>query len=216
MATISEKPKLVTVFGGSGFIGRYVVQALAKRGYRVRVACRNPHTAIHIMPLGNVGQVHAMQANLRHRWSIDRAVEGADHVINLVGILHESGRQTFSSVQAEGARAVAEAAKAAGARITHMSAIGADADSPAEYGRTKAAGEQAVLDVDKKAVILRPSIVFGPGRRFFQPLRQYGALLPLPAADRWRTYPVPAGLCRRCGRSIRALRRRPVEAGRCL
>jgi len=196
MATISEKPKLVTVFGGSGFIGRYVVQALAKRGYRVRVACRNPHTAIHIMPLGNVGQVHAMQANLRHRWSVDRAVEGADHVINLVGILHESGRQTFDSVQAEGARAVAEAAKAVGAAITHMSAIGADANSPAEYGRTKAAGERAVLEVDKKAVILRPSIVFGPEDGFFNRfanMARFSPFLPLIGGGHTQFQPVYVG-----------------------
>ena len=126
MTEILETPKLVTVFGGSGFIGRHVVRALAKRGYRIRVATRRPDLAGHLQPLGNVGQIQPVQANLRVRWSVDRAVEGADHVINLVGILYQSGRQTFSAVQDVGARAVAEAARAARRRLTHGSAIGAD------------------------------------------------------------------------------------------
>ena len=111
MTEILETPKLVTVFGGSGFLGRHVVRALAKRGYRIRVATRRPELANHLQPLGNVGQIQAVQANLRARWSIDRAVQDADHVINLVGILFESGAQRFSAVQDLGARAVAEAAK---------------------------------------------------------------------------------------------------------
>ena len=97
MTEILETPKLVTVFGGSGFIGRHVVRALAKRGYRIRVATRRPDLAGHLQPLGNVGQIQPVQANIRVRWSVDRAVEGADHVINLVGILYQSGRQTFSA-----------------------------------------------------------------------------------------------------------------------
>ena len=109
MAKITDKPKLVTIFGGSGFIGSHVARALARRGYRMRIAVRRPNQAAHLQPLGNVGQIHAVQANLRYRWSVDRAVEGADHVINLVGILAESGRQTFDAVQDFGARAVAEA-----------------------------------------------------------------------------------------------------------
>ena len=108
MTAITEVPKLVTVFGGSGFVGRYVVRALAKRGYRIRVACRRPDLAFHLQPLGNVGQIQAVQANVRARWSVDRAVEGADHVVNLVGILYESGKQKFTAVQEAGARAVAE------------------------------------------------------------------------------------------------------------
>src|SRR5690554_5609639 len=127
MTAISKVPPLVTVFGGSGFVGRYVVRALARRGYRVRVAVRNPHLAGHLLPLGNVGQVQAVQANLRVRWSVDRAVQDADYVINLVGILHEGGRQTFEAVQGFGARAVAEAARAVGAKLVHVSALGADA-----------------------------------------------------------------------------------------
>src|SRR5690606_21170700 len=167
MTEILETPKLVTVFGGSGFVGRHVVQALARRGYRVRVAVRRPDLAGHVQPLGNVGQIQPVQANLRVRWSVDRAVEGADHVVNLVGILHESGRQTFNAVQDFGARAVAEAARAAGVPLTHMSALGADARSESVYARTKAAGERAVFETVPDAVVLRPSIVFGPEDSFF-------------------------------------------------
>ena len=129
MTEILETPKLVTVFGGSGFIGRHVVRALAKRGYRIRVATRRPELAGHLQPLGNVGQIQPVQANLRVRWSVDRAVEGADHVINLVGILYQSGRADLLGRAGFGARAVAEAAAAVGARLTHGSAIGADAKS---------------------------------------------------------------------------------------
>lgn len=128
MTTLNQ-PKLVTVFGGSGFVGRHVVRVLARRGYSIRVAVRRPDLAGHLQPLGGVGQIVAVQANLRNRESVDRAVQGADHVINCVGILFESGRNTFGSVQEFGARAVAEAARAAGAKLTHISAIGADTGS---------------------------------------------------------------------------------------
>ena len=145
----SGNNKLVTVFGGSGFLGRHVVRALAKRGYRIRVAVRRPDLAIHLQPLGGVGQIQAVQANLRFRWSVDRAVEGAHHVVNLVGILHESGSQNFDSVQEFGARAIAEAARAAKAGLTHVSAIGADKDSKSDYARTKGMAEAAVLETVK-------------------------------------------------------------------
>lgn len=175
-------PKLVTVFGGSGFVGRHVVAALAKRGYNVRAAVRRPELAGHLQPLGNVGQIAAVQANLRYRWSVDRAVEGADHVVNLVGILYESGRQTFDAVQAFGARAVAEAARNAGAGLTHVSAIGADDASAAAYAQTKAAAEQAVLATVPSAVILRPSIIFGSEDNFFNQFADLARFLPfLPA-----------------------------------
>src|SRR5215207_3677757 len=118
--------KLVTVIGGSGFLGRHIVRALAKDGYRIRVAVRRPDLAGHVQPLGMVGQIKPIQANLRYRWSVDRAVEGADAIVNLVGILAESGRQTFDAVQAFGPRAIGEAARAAGiSNIVHISAIGA-------------------------------------------------------------------------------------------
>jgi uncharacterized protein YbjT (DUF2867 family) len=176
------QPRLVTVFGGSGFVGRHVVAALAKRGYTVRVAVRRPDLAGHLQPLGNVGQIAAVQANLRYRWSVDRAVDGAAHVVNLVGILFESGRQNFNAVQAFGARAVAEAARNAGAGLTHVSAIGADAESPAAYARTKAEAERAVLDTVPSAVILRPSIIFGPEDNFFNQFADMARFLPfLPA-----------------------------------
>jgi NADH dehydrogenase len=167
MTAVTQVPPLVTVFGGSGFLGRHVVRALARRGYRVRVAVRNPNLAGHLQPLGNVGQIHAVQANLRVRWSIDRAVKGADHVVNLVAILAEGGKQTFEAVHVHGAQAVAEAAAAEGARMTHVSALGTDGDSAAGYARTKARGEQAVLEERADAVIIRPSIMFGPEDRFF-------------------------------------------------
>ncbi|MBX9464870.1 MAG: complex I NDUFA9 subunit family protein [Aquamicrobium sp.] len=178
MTSVIKVPPLVTVFGGSGFLGRHVVRALAKRGYRVRVAVRNPNLTGHLQPLGNVGQIQAVQANLRARWSIDRAVQGADHVVNLVGILFESGRQSFDAVQDFGARAVAEAARAEGATLTHVSAIGAAAHSTAGYARTKARGEQAVLETVKNAVIFRPSIMFGPGDGFFNRFAAMSRLSP--------------------------------------
>lgn len=171
--------KLVTVFGGSGFIGRHVVRALARRGYRVRVAVRRPDLAEHVQPLGAVGQIMPVQANLRHRWSVDRAVEGADAVVNLVGILAESGQQTFDSVQAFGARAVAEAARAAGiSNVVHISALGADPQSSSVYARTKAMGEAAVSETVPEAIILRPSIVFGPEDDFFNRFAAMARLSP--------------------------------------
>lgn len=193
MTLITETSKLVTVFGGSGFIGRHTVRALAKRGYRVRVAVRRPELAGHLQPLGNVGQIQPVQANLRVRWSVDRAVEGADHVINLVGILHESGRQSFNAVQDFGARAVAEAARAAGAKMTQMSAIGSDASSESDYARTKARGEAAVLATLPDANIVRASIVFGPEDGFFNRfanMARFSPVLPLIGGGTTRYQPV--------------------------
>ena len=173
-----ESTKLVTVFGGSGFVGRHVVRALAKRGYRVRVAVRNPDLAFHLQPLGGVGQIMAVQANLRFRWSVDRAVEGADHVVNLVGILFEGSGQSFDALQDFGARAVAEAARAVGAGLTHVSAIGADVNSASDYAASKGRGEAAVLETVKDAVIFRPSIVFGPEDGFFNKFAAMARMLP--------------------------------------
>ncbi len=139
--------RLAVVFGGGGFLGRYVVRSLAQRGWRVRVACRNPNLVGHLQPLGRVGQIHAVQANLRYPDSVKAAVRGADAVINLVGILAEGGRQRFDAVHAFGARIVAREAKAAGATsLVHVSAIGADANSESVYARTKAEGEAAVRE----------------------------------------------------------------------
>ena len=196
MTEITSTPKLVTVFGGSGFVGRHVVRALARRGYQVRVACRRPNLAFHLQPLGNVGQIHAVQANLRNRASVDRAVAGADHVINLVAIMNESGKQTYNAVQVFGARAVAEAARAAGAGLTHISAIGADKASPAGYARAKAEGEDAVLETIPGAVILRPSIVFGPEDDFlnrFAEMSRFSPFLPLIGGGETKFQPVFVG-----------------------
>ncbi len=196
MVEITATPKLVTVFGGSGFLGRHVVRALARRGYNIRVACRNPNLAGHLQPLGNVGQIQAVQANLRHRWSVDRAVAGADCVINLVGILYESGKQRFGAVQEFGARAVAEAARAAGANLVHISAIGADEQSNSDYARTKGLAEKAVRETVPGAVIFRPSIVFGPEDGFFNKfaeLARWSPFLPLIGGGHTRFQPVYVG-----------------------
>ena len=176
--TLSNLPPLVTVFGGSGFVGRHVVRALAQRGYRIRVAVRRPDLANFLQPLGNVGQISFTQANLRYRDSIDRAVDGADCVVNCVGILFESGRNTFDSVQEFGAKAVAEATRAAGARLVHISALGADANSASSYAQTKGRAEAAVAGILPEAIILRPSIVFGPEDGFFNKFAKMAKNLP--------------------------------------
>ncbi|CDX26676.1 NADH dehydrogenase (Ubiquinone) 1 alpha subcomplex [Mesorhizobium sp. ORS 3324] len=196
MTEILQTPKLVVVFGGSGFVGRHVVRALAKRGYRIRVACRRPDLAGHVQPLGNVGQIQPVQANVRVRWSIDRAVQGADHVVNLVAILHETGRQKFGSVHEFGARAVAEAARAVGAGLTHISALGADLNSPSSYARTKALGEKAVFETIPDAVIFRPSINFGPEDAFFNrfaSMARLSPVLPLIGGGQTKFQPVYVG-----------------------
>lgn len=189
--------KLVTVFGGSGFVGRHVVQALARRGYRIRVAVRRPDLATHLQPLGAPGQIMAVQANLRHRWSVDRAVAGADAVVNAVGILAPSGKNGFDAVQAFGPRAIAEAARAAGlSAITHISAIGADANSPSAYARSKAKGEAAVLETLPDSIILRPSIVFGPEDDFFNRFASMARIMPvLPLIGGGQTLFQPVYVC---------------------
>ncbi len=188
---------LVTVFGGSGFVGRHVVRALAKQGWRVRVAVRRPDLAGHLQPMGGVGQIMPLQANLRYPDSVMRAVQGADAVVNLVGILFESGGQSFDKVQTEGPRAIAMAAAKAGiSNVVHVSAIGADSQSPAAYARSKAAGEAAVLEHAPSAVIMRPSIVFGPEDNFFNQfatLARYLPALPLIGGGETKFQPVFVG-----------------------
>lgn len=180
MAIALNSSTLVTVFGGSGFVGRYVVQALAKTGCRVRVAVRRPDLAGHLQVLGGTGQIHAVQANLRYESSIRRAVEGADGVVNLVAILQQSGKQTFRALQGVGAGLVARAAREAGARsFVHVSAIGADRNSASAYARTKAEGEDLVRRAFPPAVILRPSIIFGPEDQFFNRFAAMGRIAPL-------------------------------------
>jgi NADH dehydrogenase len=187
---------LVTVFGGSGFLGRHVVRALAKRGYRIRVAVRRPDLAGHLQPLGRVGQIHAVQANLRYPASVEAAARNADVVVNLVGILFERGRQRFDAVQAFGAEAVALAAAAYGARMVHISAIGADENARSHYARSKAAGERLVLAAVPSATILRPSILFGPEDDFFNKfaaIARFAPALPLIGGGHTRFQPVFAG-----------------------
>lgn len=186
---------LVTVFGGSGFLGRHIVRALVKRDYRIRVAVRRPELAGHLQPLGKVGQIHAVQANLRYPASVTAAMRDAGIVVNLVGILTEAGKQSFDAVQARGAGQIAQAAQAVGARMVHVSAIGADAQSQSRYARAKAAGEAAVMDAVPSATILRPSVVFGPEDQFtnrFAALARLSPVMPLVGADT-RMQPVYVG-----------------------
>jgi uncharacterized protein YbjT (DUF2867 family) len=196
MTLQSRFDTLVTVFGGSGFLGRHVVRALANRNYRIRVAVRRPELTGHLQPLGRVGQIHAVQANLRYPQSVAAAARDADIVVNLVGILFERGRQRFDVVQAEGAEAVALAANAVGARLVHVSAIGADENSPSHYARSKAAGERLVLAAQSEAIVMRPSIVFGAEDDFFNrfaALARIAPALPLVGGGHTRFQPVFAG-----------------------
>jgi uncharacterized protein YbjT (DUF2867 family) len=158
----------VTIYGGSGFVGRYIVRRMAKAGWRVRVAVRRPNEAIFVRPYGAVGQVEPVFCNIRDDASVQAAMQGADAVVNCVGILAESGKSTFEAIQADGAERIARIAAAEGiSRMVQISAIGANADSASEYAQTKAMGESAVLKHMPAAVILRPSIVFGPEDHFF-------------------------------------------------
>jgi NADH dehydrogenase len=186
--------ELVTVFGGSGFIGRYVVRRLAREGWQVRVAVRRPDEALFCKTAGHVGQVVPVAANLRDPASVRAAVAGAAAVVNLVGILFQAGPQRFDTVQAKGAANVANAAAAAGVRaLAHVSAIGADAQSAAGYARSKAAGEAAVLKAFPGATILRPSIVFGPEDDFFNRFAKMALaspMLPLVGGGTTRFQPV--------------------------
>jgi uncharacterized protein YbjT (DUF2867 family) len=196
MAVKSKFDTLVTVFGGSGFLGRHLVRALANRGYLVRVAVRRPELTGHLQPLGHVGQIHAVQANVRFPQSVEAAVRDTDVVVNLVGILFERSRQRFNAVQAEGAASVARAAAAVGARIVHVSAIGADEHSLSHYARSKAEGERLVAAAQPDAIIMRPSIAFGTEDEFFNrfaAIATISPVLPLPDGGHTRFQPVFAG-----------------------
>ena len=178
--------KLVTIYGGSGFVGRYIVRRMAKAGWRVRVAVRRPNEALFVKPYGSVGQVEPVLCNIRDDASVAAAMDGADAVVNCVGILARSGKNTFDAVQAEGAGRVARLAAAAGiGRMVHISSIGADSDSASEYCRTKAAGEANVTKHVPNAVILRPSVVFGAEDGFFNRfagMTRFGPVLPVVGA----------------------------------
>lgn len=192
----SDVNRLVTVFGGSGFVGRHIVRALCKRGYRIRVAVRRPDLAGHLQPLGRVGQIHAVQANLRNSASVEAALRDADAAVNLVGIMYESGRQRFMDVQAHGAERVALAASNLGIPLVHMSALGADANSGSRYAKSKAEGEKLVHAAKPDAVIMRPSVIFGPEDSFFNRFAGMARLspaLPLIGGGLTRFQPVFVG-----------------------
>jgi NADH dehydrogenase len=196
MTAKTKLDTLITIFGGSGFLGRHLVRALAKRGYRIRVAVRRPDLAGHLQPQGRVGQIHAVQSNLRYPASVDAAVRDADTVINLAAILFERGRQTFEAVHVVGAEAVALAAATFGARLIHVSALGADENSSSLYARTKAAGEKRTLSAVPSANIMRPSIMFGPEDDFFNrfaAMARLSPFLPLVGGGLTRFQPVFVG-----------------------
>ncbi len=205
---------VATVFGGSGFIGRYVVKRLAAAGYVVRVAVRDPEAALFLKTMGAVGQVVPLAASVTHPAAVARAVEGAELVVNLVGILAEPKPGDFQRVQADGARHVAEAAAAAGVkRLVHVSAIGADPASPSLYARSKGQGEQGVRAAFPAATILRPSIVFGPEDQFFNRFAALAAISPvMPViAGATRFQPVYVG---DVADAVMAALTRPEAAGR--
>lgn len=179
--------KLVTIYGGSGFVGRYVARRMAKEGWRVRVAVRRPNEAIFVKPYGAVGQVEPVLCNIRDDASVRAAMQGADAVVNCVGTFDSAGKNNFDAVQHEGAERIARIASEDGVgHLVHISAIGADKDSDSVYARTKALGEEGVLEHFPLAVILRPSIMFGPEDEFFNrfaSMSRFGPVLPIVGAD---------------------------------
>jgi uncharacterized protein YbjT (DUF2867 family) len=196
MTARSNSDTLITVYGGSGFLGRHLVRALAKRDYRIRVAVRRPELAFHLRPLGKVGQIHAVQANIRNTASVEAAARDASVLINLVGILFERGRQRFDAVHTVGAEQVALAANAHGARVVHVSSIGADENSSSHYARSKAAAEKLVLAAQPTANIMRASILFGPEDDFFNrfaALARMSPALPLIGGGKTRFQPAFVG-----------------------
>lgn len=214
MVSRLDQGKLVTVFGGSGFVGRHTVKALAREGWRIRAACRRPDLAGFLQPMGGPGQIFAVQANLRYPDSVAHAVQGATVVINAVGVLASTGAQTFDALHVKGARLAARAAREAGvSRFIHVSAIGADPKGRASYARSKAAGEAAVLEEFPGAIILRPSIVFGPEDEFFNRFAGMARtlpVLPLIAGGRTKFQPVFVG---DLARAIAAAARGEAKSG---
>lgn len=188
--------EIATVFGGSGFVGRYIVQALAKKGWRVRVAVRHPNEALFVRPYGDPGQVEPMLANIRNEQSVINSVSGVDAVINCVGILLETNKQKFNAIHHEASERIARFAKQTGvSRLVQISSIGADIESDSKYARTKGFGEQAVIREFPNAVILRPSIVFGPEDQFFNrfsAMARYSAIIPT-VSGKSRFQPVYVG-----------------------
>jgi uncharacterized protein YbjT (DUF2867 family) len=197
LSNATHSNTLITVIGGSGFIGRHLVRSLAKRGYRVRVACRRPDLAGHTLLAGSPGQIVPVQANVRFPASLDAACEGASAVINLTGILYNAGGQSFDAIHGFGAEASAAAAKRSGAKLfIQMSALGADANSAAEYARTKAAGEAGAQAAFPGAIVIRPSVVFGPDDNFFNQfakMARFAPALPLVGGGETKFQPVFVG-----------------------
>lgn len=193
--TMSQQ--VVTIFGGSGFLGRYIVQELAEKGYRIKVATRFPDDSLFLKPSGTVGQIAPIFADIRDADSINKAIKGSDIVINAIGILYEKGKQRFAKVHAQGAEAIAKAAKKEGVtKLIHISALGVDQPSKSKYARTKHDGEKAVLKAFKDATILRPSVVFGPEDNFFNmfaSLARFLPALPLIGGGKTKFQPVYAG-----------------------
>ncbi|CUH49996.1 complex I NDUFA9 subunit family protein [Ruegeria atlantica] len=179
--------KMVTIYGGSGFVGRYITRRMANEGWRVRVAVRRPNEAMFVRPYGVVGQVEPILCNIRDDASVAAAMHGADAVVNCVGVLNELGKNAFDAVQADGAERIARLAADQGiSQMVHISAIGADAESDSEYSRTKAHGEAGVLTHMPDAVILRPSVIFGTEDQFFNRfagMTRMGPFLPLVGAE---------------------------------
>lgn len=191
-----QNPKLITVFGGSGFVGRHVVEALTKKGYRVRIAVRRPEVAYYMLQVGTVGQTQMLKTNVRNRQSVARALIGADAAVFLPGLLKNSGKNNFKSVQFEGAKNVAELSASAGIPLIHMSALNADINSSIAYAKTKAQAEQAVLSAHKDAIIMRPSIIFGPEDGFFNKfanMSRYSWCLPMFGGGKTKLQPVYVG-----------------------
>ena len=195
--TAISSTQLVTVFGGSGFLGRHIVRALANAGWRIRVAVRNTNTAHFLRPMGRVGQIQIVRANIRDNDAVAAALKDAHAAINLVGILFQTGSQRFDAIHAEGAERIASHAAEQGvSRLIHVSAIGASKDSPARYGRSKAEGETRVRAAFPSATIFRPSIVFGPEDNFFNKfgwLARISPILPLIGGGKTRFQPVYVG-----------------------
>ncbi len=194
---VQASDRLITIIGGSGFLGRHIVRALAKRGYRIRVGCRRPDLAGHLQPLGTPGQIMAVQVNVRYPASVAAACDGASAVIYLPGVLHSSGAQSFDAIHAFGAEAIAKAARAAKARmLIQMSAIGADPASTSEYARSKAEGEKRARAAFPGAIVLRPSVVFGPEDDLFNrfaALSRFSPALPLIGGGETKFAPVFVG-----------------------
>ena len=187
-------PGLVTVFGGSGFVGSQLVRAFARRGWRVRVACRRPDRAWKLQTSGSVGQIHAVRCDANNPDDVASALHGADAAVNLIGILYESGRRSFHALHVEASRNIAEAVAAANInRLVQISAIGADPESESDYALSKAAAEMAVREVKPDAVVIRPSIIFGAGDDFlnrFAQMAQVSPFLPLIGGGKTRFQPV--------------------------